>query len=104
MALKKLCISVNKDVNQHFLKITNTWNEIRDDLSNYTYVPIAKKYFWDEKIFQELIKVYVLILHGSYNEKIIIYDDYEDALRNFEKHRESGRTCYLTKVVMSSVK
>lgn len=43
--------SVNKDVNQHFLKIMNTWNEIRDDLSKYAYGPIAQKHFWDEKIF-----------------------------------------------------
>lgn len=41
--------SVNEDVNEHFIKIMNTWNEIRDDLSKYAYGPIAEKQFWGEK-------------------------------------------------------
>lgn len=46
--------------------------------------------------------MYILILQGSYNEKTMKYDNYEDALENFEKHKEAGRICYLTKVLMSS--
>lgn len=48
--------------------------------------------------------MYILILQGSYNVKTIDYFDYEKAVEAFNKNKEAGRTCYLTKVVMSSVK
>ncbi|WP_156956010.1 hypothetical protein [Carnobacterium pleistocenium] len=46
--------------------------------------------------------MYIIILQGSYNEKTIKYDNYEDALESFNKHQAAGRNCYLTKVLMSS--
>ena len=47
--------------------------------------------------------MYIVILQGSYNEKIIKYTNYEDALKSYKTHKEAGRICYLTKVIMSSV-
>lgn len=47
--------------------------------------------------------MYILILQGSYNVKMIKYEEYEEALSNYKKHQEAGRVCYLTEVIQNTV-
>lgn len=47
--------------------------------------------------------MYILLLYGSYNVKAIEFEKYTEALEAFNYHKKAGRTCYLTKVLMSTV-
>ena len=43
-----ILLITNNEVLQHFRKIIDTWNMIRDDLSIYACAPVTDEFYWIE--------------------------------------------------------